>query len=250
MIDRTHVDGAVAALAPEILALAEAIRGDPELSGQETRAASRCAALLKGHGFGIEPGAGGLRTALRARRRFGRDATRVAFLAEYDPGLPGCLIADVAMPGMSGLELQSLMAARGYARPIIFITGKGSIPMSVQAMRAGAVTFLPKPVRLGDLLAAVLEAFERDRQRRRADAQRNDVESRLMALTTREREVLELIVIGRLNKQIAAELGAAEKTIKVHRGRVMAKLQVRSVAELVTLTAQVVKRPDSRTSAV
>jgi FixJ family two-component response regulator len=86
--------------------------------------------------------------------------------------------------------------------------------MSVQAMRAGAVTFLPKPVRLGDLLAAVLEAFERDRQRRRADAQRNDVETRLMALTTREREVLELIVIGRLNKQIAAELGAAEKTIR------------------------------------
>ena len=147
---------------------------------------------------------------------------------------------------MSGLELQSVLAARGSARPIIFVTARGSIPMSVQAMRAGAVTFLPKPVRLGELLAAVLEAFERDRQRRRADAQRNDVETRLMALTTREREVLELIVIGRLNKQIAAELGAAEKTIKVHRGRVMAKLQVRSVAELVTLTSQVVKRPDSR----
>jgi FixJ family two-component response regulator len=188
----------------------------------------------------------GLAAAGFAVRTF---ASADAFLAAHDPDEPGCLVADVAMPGMSGLELQSVLAARGSARPIIFVTARGSIPMSVQAMRAGAVTFLPKPVRLGDLLAAVLEAFERDRQRRRADAQRNDVENRLMSLTTREREVLELIVIGRLNKQIAAELGAAEKTIKVHRGRVMAKLQVRSVAELVTLTAQVVKRPDSRTSA-
>ena len=167
------------------------------------------------------------------------------FLAAHDPDVPGCLVTDVAMPGMSGLELQSLLSARGCARPIIFVTARGSIPMSVQAMRAGAITFLSKPVRLGELLAAVLEAFDRDRQCRKADAQRNDVEARLMALTTREREVLELIVIGRLNKQIAAELGAAEKTIKVHRGRVMAKLQVRSVAELVTLTSKDVRRPDS-----
>ena len=169
-----------------------------------------------------------------------------AFLTAHDPEVPGCLVTDVAMPGMSGLELQSVLANRGCARPIIFVTARGSIPMSVQAMRAGAITFLPKPVRLGELLAAVLEALDRDRQCRKADAQRNDVESRLMALTSREREVLELIIIGRLNKQIAAELGAAEKTIKVHRGRVMAKLQVRSVAELVTLTSQVIKRPDSR----
>ena len=176
-------------------------------------------------------------------------ASADAFLAGHDPETPGCLVADVAMPGMNGLELQSVLAARGSARPVIFVTARGSIPMSVQAMRAGAVTFLPKPVRLGDLLAAVLEAFERDRERRRVDAQRNEVETRLMALTTREREVLELIVIGRLNKQIAAELGAAEKTIKVHRGRVMAKLQVRSVAELVTLTSQLVKRPVSRPAA-
>ena len=172
-----------------------------------------------------------------------------AFLAEYDPGLPGCLIADVAMPGMSGLELQSLMAARGYARPIIFITGKGSIPMSVQAMRAGAVTFLSKPVRLGELAAAVREAFERDRRWREEFAERTEVESRLSALTSREREVLELIVVGKLNKQIAAELGAAEKTIKVHRGRVMAKLNVRSVAELVNLTARVIRRVESRSRA-
>lgn len=169
-----------------------------------------------------------------------------AFLAGDDPGLPGCLIADVAMPGMSGLELQSLLAARGYSRPIIFITGKGSIPMSVQAMRAGAVTFLPKPVRLGELSAAVREAFERDHRRREEQAERTAVESRLKALTGREREVLELIVVGKLNKQIAAELGAAEKTIKVHRGRVMAKLNVRSVAELVNLTARVIRHGGSR----
>jgi FixJ family two-component response regulator len=168
-----------------------------------------------------------------------------AFLAEHDPQMPGCLIADVALPGMSGLELQSHLATRGCARPIIFVTGKGSIPMSVQAMRAGAVTFLPKPVRLVELVTAVREAFERDRRCRDEEAERSEVESRLQALTTREREVLELIVVGKLNKQIAAELGAAEKTIKVHRGRVMAKLNVRSVAELVTLTSRAARRPEA-----
>jgi FixJ family two-component response regulator len=161
-----------------------------------------------------------------------------AFLAAHDPAIPGCLVADVAMPGMSGLELQSVLAARSCARPIIFVTARGSIPMSVQAMRAGAVTFLAKPVRLADLVAAIREAFEKDRRCRAELAARSAVEARLTALTLREREVLELIVLGKLNKQIAAELGAAEKTIKVHRGRVMQKLQVRSVAELVTLTSR------------
>ncbi len=161
-----------------------------------------------------------------------------AFLAEHDPEVPGCLVTDVAMPGMTGLELQSVLSARGCARPIIFISARGSIPMSVKAMRAGAVTFLPKPVRLGELVAAVREAFEKDRRRREENAARSEIESRFTALTSREREVLELIVSGKLNKQIAAELGAAEKTIKVHRGRVMSKLRVRSVAELVTLRAR------------
>lgn len=165
-----------------------------------------------------------------------------AFLAAHDPGQPGCLVADIAMPGMSGLELQSLLASRGSSRPIIFVTARGSIPMSVQAMRAGAVTFLPKPVRLGELVAAVREALERDRRDREERDATADVESRMTSLTFREREVLDLIVTGKLNKQIAAELGAAEKTIKVHRGRVMAKLHVRSVAELVTLTARVARR--------
>ena len=147
------------------------------------------------------------------------------------------------MPGMSGLELQSVLAARDCRRPIVFVTAKGSIPMSVQAMRAGAVTFLAKPVRLAELVAAIREALERDCRDREEQAYVSDVESRLTALTSREREVLALIVVGKLNKQIAAELGAAEKTVKVHRGRVMAKLHVRSVAELVTLTSRVVRRP-------
>jgi FixJ family two-component response regulator len=166
-----------------------------------------------------------------------------AFLAAHDPAVPGCLVADVAMPGMNGLELQSVLATRGCARPVIFVTARGSIPMSVQAMRAGAVTFLAKPVRLADLVAAIREAFEKDRRCRAELAARSDVEARLTALTLREREVLELIVLGKLNKQIAAELGAAEKTIKVHRGRVMQKLRVRSVAELVTLTGRFARRP-------
>jgi FixJ family two-component response regulator len=139
-----------------------------------------------------------------------------------------------------------VLSTRGSARPVIFVTGKGSIPMSVQAMRAGAVTFLPKPVRLGELVDAVREALDMDRRCREEQAERFAVESRLRALTSREREVLELIVVGKLNKQIAAELGAAEKTIKVHRGRVMAKLNVRSVAELVSLTSRAVQRPAPR----
>jgi FixJ family two-component response regulator len=161
------------------------------------------------------------------------------FLDEHDPETPGCLVTDVAMPGKSGLELQAELAARGCIRPIVFVTAHGSIPMTVQAMRAGAVTFLPKPVRLAELVQAVREAFEKDRMLRDARASRADVEARLTALTPREREVLELVVAGKMNKQIAAALGAAEKTIKVHRGRVMSKMQVRSVAELVTLTSQI-----------
>jgi len=172
-----------------------------------------------------------------------------AFLAGHDPESAGCLVADIAMPGMSGLELQSVLTARGCRRPIVFVTARGSIPMSVQAMRAGAVTFLSKPVRLAELIAAIREALERDRRDREEQAQLSEVESRLTALTSREREVLELIVVGKLNKQIAAELGAAEKTIKVHRGRVMAKLHVRSVAELVTLTSRFVRRPAERPTA-
>jgi FixJ family two-component response regulator len=124
-------------------------------------------------------------------------------------------------------------------RPIIFITGKGSIPMSVQAMRAGAITFLPKPVHLSELAAAVSEAIALDACTRRSCIRRSAIEDRLAQLTPREREVLELVVCGCMNKQIAAQLGAAEKTVKVHRHRVMRKMQARSVAELVMMSSEV-----------
>jgi FixJ family two-component response regulator len=166
-----------------------------------------------------------------------------SFLEEHDPEMPGCLIADIALPGMSGLELQSQLALQGCPRPIIFVTGRSSIRTTVQAMRAGAVSFLPKPVQLPELVSAIDEALQRDRIVREQRAMRAAVESRLTALTSREREVMELVVAGRLNKQIAAELGAAEKTIKVHRGRVMSKMRVRSVAELVRLTSRLGERP-------
>jgi FixJ family two-component response regulator len=161
-----------------------------------------------------------------------------AFLRDHDPAEPGCLVADVTMPGTTGLELQSLLATSGCTRPIVFVTAHGNVPMSVQAMRAGAVTFLPKPVRLAELSAAIREACERDRVNRQRSARREAVQTRFRCLTAREREVLALVVAGKMNKQIAAELGAAEKTVKVHRGRVMSKMRVRSVAELVSLTSQ------------
>jgi FixJ family two-component response regulator len=169
-----------------------------------------------------------------------------AFLAQHDAAAPGCVVADIAMPGMSGLDLQRELLARGCIRPIVFVTGHGNIRMSVQAMRAGAVTFLPKPVRAADLAQAVNEALEKDRALRAAQARRAAVESRLRALTVREKEVLTLVLAGRMNKQIAAELGAAEKTIKIHRGRVMNKMRVRSVAELVTLTSHIKDGGDAR----
>jgi FixJ family two-component response regulator len=162
----------------------------------------------------------------------------LTFLREHDPAAPGCLVTDVAMPSLSGLELQTELVSSGCMRPIVFITGKGDIPMSVQAMRAGAVTFLPKPVRLADLAAAVREAIDRDVAIRESCKRRATIDLRLNALTPREREVLTHVVNGKMNKQIAASLGAAEKTVKVHRGRVMRKMHVRSVAELVLITSQ------------
>lgn len=165
-------------------------------------------------------------------------ASADAFLAEYDPEKPGCLVADVTMPGTDGLQLQALLTASDRSLPIVFITGNANVRMSVQAMRAGAVTFLPKPVRLAELAGAVREGLERDQSLRQRRATRTAIQSRLAALTARERQVFDLVVAGKMNKQIAAQLGAAEKTVKVHRGRVMFKMRVRSVAELVTLASQ------------
>jgi FixJ family two-component response regulator len=158
-----------------------------------------------------------------------------AFLDAFDPDAWGCLVLDVRMPGMGGEELQNLLAARGSALPIVFLTGHGNIPMSVRAMKHGAADFLTKPVEAEHLLAAVRAAFEKSRAARQERSARGAIDKRLAQLTAREREVLEHLIGGKLNKQVAFDLGTVEKTIKVHRSRIMQKMQVRSVAELVRL---------------
>jgi FixJ family two-component response regulator len=159
------------------------------------------------------------------------------YLAQYDPELPGCLVLDLSMPGLSGLDLQQTLAARASAPPIVFLTGHGDVPSSVQAMKRGAVDFLSKPVDEAVLVEAVSSAIEKDRVERRDRAGVAAIRARLATLTPREAEVLPYVIAGLLNKQTADRLGAAEKTIKVHRAHIMEKMQVRSVAELVRLAA-------------
>jgi FixJ family two-component response regulator len=156
---------------------------------------------------------------------------------------PACLVLDVQLPGLSGLELQHALNAADSIVPIVFITGHGSIPMSVSAMKAGAADFLPKPVRAAELLAAIDRAVARGVRARAERAEREAMRSRLALLTPREREVMALVVAGRLNKQIAAELGAGEKTVKVHRARVMEKTRAGSVAELVRMVQKAGLQP-------
>jgi RNA polymerase sigma factor (sigma-70 family) len=151
---------------------------------------------------------------------------------EEDP-VPGCVVLDILMPGLDGLQLQQKMQTSTHGIPIIFITGHGDIPSSVTAMKAGAVDFFPKPFKDEDLLKAVREAIERDHQQRSQWAERTAVAKLFETLTPREREVMALVVRGMLNKQIAFALGVSEKTIKIHRGRVMEKMKVDSVADLV-----------------
>lgn len=159
-----------------------------------------------------------------------------AFLERGSAGTePACLVLDVQMPDLSGLDLQRELNAADSAVPIIFITGHGSIPMSVSAMKAGAADFLPKPVPAAELLGAIERAIARGSRVRAERAERETIRRRLALLTPRERQVMNLVVEGRLNKQIAAELGAGEKTIKVHRARVMEKTLAGSVAELVRM---------------
>jgi FixJ family two-component response regulator len=158
-----------------------------------------------------------------------------AFLEAHDPTTFGCLVLDLALPGLDGLELQQALTVSNCARPIVFITGRGDIPTSVRAMKGGAVDFLTKPVNDEDLLAAVHNALEIDRAAREAQVEVDALRQRLASLTPREREVLVHVVAGRLNKQIAADLGTVEKTIKVHRARIMAKMAVRSLADLVRI---------------
>jgi FixJ family two-component response regulator len=158
-----------------------------------------------------------------------------AFLQAHDPVTPGCLVLDVALPGLDGLELQQALAVSDCARPVVFITGRGDIPTSVRAMKGGAVDFLTKPVNDTELLEAVRKAIEVDRLARTARLELDALRQCLATLTQREREVLAQVVAGRLNKQIAADLGTVEKTIKVHRARIMAKMAVGSLADLVRI---------------
>jgi FixJ family two-component response regulator len=155
------------------------------------------------------------------------------FIQNHQADAAGCLVLDVMMPSFSGLELQQWLATAHNPLPIIFITGRGDVPTSVRAMKAGAVDFLTKPVDEQALLRAIEDALRKDREIRAARAELVTIRSRLARLTPREREVLEHVVSGKLNKQIAAELGTVEKTIKVHRARVMRKMEAKSLAELV-----------------
>ena len=157
------------------------------------------------------------------------------FLAQHDATVPGCAIFDLSIPDLDGLALQETLAAGGVKRPIIFLTGKGNIPVSVRAMKAGAIDFLTKPVRKNDLFEAISRAEQVDTQSRLASAELAAVKARIASLTTREQEVLTHVIAGRLNKQIAGDLGTVEKTIKFHRGRMMQKLGIRTVADLVRL---------------
>jgi FixJ family two-component response regulator len=194
------------------------------------------------HGFTVflvDDDADVLKALARLLRASGYDSREFAssedFLREHDASMPGCAVFDVAMPDLDGLALQQALAAKGIERPVIFLTGRGDIPTTVRAMKAGAVDFLTKPVDADALLAAIDSARERESRDREAREEMGFFTARLATLTPRERQVLGHVIAGRLNKQIAYDLGTVEKTIKVHRSRMMEKMGVRSLAELVRL---------------
>jgi len=170
-----------------------------------------------------------------------------SFLRRKSPDIPTCLVLDVRLPGLSGLDFQRDLAARNICIPIIFLTGHGDIPMSVRAMKAGAVEFLTKRFRDQDLLDAVRIALDRDRARREQEKGMADIQRRFESLTSREQEVVSMVVAGMLNKQIAAELGTAESTVKVQRSRAMEKMQAASLAELIKMIEKV-KAPSEKAS--
>jgi FixJ family two-component response regulator len=182
-----------------------------------------------------------MRSAGLPSRAFG---SAEAFLEALEPRVAGCIVLDISMPGRDGLSLQEALVDRGIDLPVIFLTAHGDVPRTVRAMKRGAADFLSKPVDDEVLLAAVRDALKADGERRAVREQRDRVRERLATLTERERQVLEGVVAGRLNKQIGGALGIAEKTVKVHRGRLMEKLQASSVADLVRMVE--LARPKSR----
>ena len=163
------------------------------------------------------------------------------FLGAYIPDVPACLVLDVRLPGLSGLDLQTRLTEIKVDLPIIFVTGQGDVPMAVRAMKAGAVEVLTKPFRDQELLYAIRQALDRNRLSHLEKAEKIELRRRFESLTRREREVMELVTGGRLNKQIAGQLGISEVTVKIHRGNVMKKMQAKSVAALVGMAARLAK---------